>query len=229
MSPRFIFDRVGFPMIRIEALDGYLHWFPVTKIQYETFLASDQGMCFDESGYAELLATNPRTTTKKLTPEDYWTAFVTGLRPSEVVPYAKWSQSMDPGVIDTLPSQKDWIAAYGELKQSAAIEVADLAEMSPSTRAREVLIRVGRVTGSERSVADQMLLRGGVMDWVKSGSRQGTWAAFGQPDPRFYATLFDPDSGRPSYPIDPEGVRLGSHGFRLIRRRPEDNASRLGR
>jgi len=38
MSPfTFEFDKTGFPMVRVDEVNAYVHWLPVTKIQFETF------------------------------------------------------------------------------------------------------------------------------------------------------------------------------------------------
>ena len=64
--PLKITDPVGFPMIWIEEIGAFMHWLPVTKIQFEKFVASSSGGFFDDAWYRRILDLNPRVATAKI-------------------------------------------------------------------------------------------------------------------------------------------------------------------
>jgi hypothetical protein len=203
-------------MIRVESLHAYIHWLPVTKIQFEAFLCDLPADQDAPDWYEEAIRLNPQVLPPEIGSANYWQAFLTGIRPDETHDYSSWS-----GPWDALPSKDEWFAAYLELRELGEIEVADLAEMSATPQIGELLLRVEsastRSRHGPRTLADQMLLKYGVMEWVRNDARGDPWAAFGRPDPRFHGNLNNLDTGRPSYPVARDGLRLASHGFRLLR------------
>lgn len=54
------FDRTGFPLVRGPAWDYAIALFPVSKYQFEGFLANVGAAGLTDTAYRELLALNPR-------------------------------------------------------------------------------------------------------------------------------------------------------------------------
>jgi hypothetical protein len=73
-----------------------------------------------------------------------------------------------------------------------------------------------REVGYERTLADQMLMRMGVMEWVGTPNQRFQWGGMGETNPEFHGSLFTPDHGQPSQPTNPDDERLTYYGFRLI-------------
>lgn len=215
MIPRFILDAVGFPMIWVESICMYMHWMPLTKIQVECLVP------VATTWYAEAVAANPAEPMLEVGPENYWRAFVTGLRPDEARAIAGWC-----GLEFAVPTRDQWRSAFAELGDRPEIEVSDLAEFgvggSVLTLVEAVDLALGpiRGRGPRMTLVDQMLMRRGVMEWVHCRGPRGAWGAFGQPDPRFHATTYNPSSPEPVYPNDLAGRRLPTHGARLVRPAP---------
>ena len=218
---KFELDRTGFPMVWVDAINAYVHWIPVTKLQFEYFLCAAPHSHFDASWYDEVLFLNPRVAPNEIRASNYWNAFLTGIMPSEVQRFARWC-----GDEYAMPTLKDWFTAYKALKalpaepRSVIDSIGNLRE-----RAQVVLARLDsastialKESGYERTLADQMLMRMGVMEWVECPSQHSRWGGMGQTFPSFHGSLFTPDHGRPNIPNNPEEERLNAYGFRLIRR-----------
>jgi hypothetical protein len=216
---KFKLDPTGFPMVQVGAIDAYMHWAPVTKIQFEYFLCAVPDSHFDANWYDEVLFLNPRVTPGEIRADNYWNAFLTGITPSEARRFARWF-----GPEYTIPTLEDWFVAYSALKalppvpSSVVDNMGDLHE-----RIRTVLVRLDTASrmamenlGYERTLADQMLLRWGVMEWVECTDRRFEWGGMGRTLRSFYGGLFNPDSGQPSIPTNPDTERLYPYGFRLV-------------
>jgi hypothetical protein len=219
MSPaQFEYDRAGFPMIWVEEVHAYVHWLPITKIQFEHFLCDITDSTFDAAWYDRLLALNPRISPRDVNDRNYWRAFVTALLPVETERFARWCGE-DYG----LPTLSEWFTVYKALKALPR----DRPEWSESMplRVRSLLSRVE--TAWERAAsrmnypetrADQMLMRLGVLEWIQDPSNGYQWGGMGQPHPSFHGILITPENGKPARPLHPETDRLSSYGFRLLRR-----------
>ena len=217
--PRSLLDRAGFPMIRLDPPGGFIHWLPVTKIQFEAFLCDRPPASFAPPWYEALLTLNPRVAPHRVQASNYWGAFVTGIKPEEAAAFAAWC-----GADFGLPTREEWFSVYRLARATAAVPAAAIARTGRTPRARSLIERLETATTAlqprdrPRTLADQMLLRRGVMEWVECSERQRRWGAFGQPHVRFHGNLYDLESGRPSFPTDLDQRRLHSHGFRLIQR-----------
>src|SRR3954470_13935987 len=129
-------DRVGFPMLQVEP-DLYLHWLPITKIQFEYFLSDAYDRSFDIRWYEEVLGLNPRVTPAKISPANYWNAFLSGVLPAEAKRFAFWC-----GDGFRLPSAREWARAYCILSsqpEQDLEEVGVLKDVSP--RLCELILR----------------------------------------------------------------------------------------
>lgn len=218
-------DQVGFPLIWIESLNAYMHWLPVTKIQFEYFLCAEPDPQFDAQWYETLLKLNPRVSPQNLTNNNYWGALLSGILPAEAGHYARWC-----GTGYALPTLDEWRKAYNFLKTQPVQpqEILNQMKQQYSQKLSERVLRL--LTQLETiqpriwrdaelkptSLADQMLMRMGVLEWVESNELRNHWGGMGQTHARFHGSMFTPDHGQPSRPNDPENVRLHHYGFRLL-------------
>lgn len=214
MEIKFPKDPVGFPMLQVEP-GFYLHWLPITKIQFEYFLSDTYDRSFDIRWYEEILRLNPRVTPAKILPSNYWNAFLSGVLPAEAQRFAFWC-----GDGFRLPSVKEWAQAYRILNSQPALDLESSGLMNDlSPRLRELILRTedasseaARRMGYVRCLADQLLMRLGFLEWVKA---EGHWGAMGEPYPELCGNLAEPERGEPVYPNRPDTVRLPCLGFRL--------------
>lgn len=218
MAASVLTDRAGFPMIHVEGLDGYLHWLPVTKIQFEAFLCEHPSATFDQQWYDEILSLNPRISPRAVQATNYWQSFITGITPGEAERYADWC-----GADYALLHQKEWIDTYHRLREMPPRSVADLTALNLAPRIRSLIERldaVFRAQSPNGSLADQMFLRLGVKEWVVCGGpKQSPWGAWGQPNRAFFGSIRDDlEATSPVFPPEVETRRLHAFGFRLIRR-----------
>lgn len=208
-------DPTGFPMLAVEP-DLYVHWLPITKIQFEYFMSDTYDRAFDIRWYEELLCLNPRVTPGKISPANYWKAFLSGIRPTEAQRFAFWC-----GDGFRLPSAAEWARAYQILSSQPALDLESidiLKDLPP--RLRELVLRTdeasseaARCLGYVRRLADQLLMRLGFLEWVDG---DGRWGAMGEPFPELCGNLATPETGSPLIPSRPDSVRLPCFGFRLV-------------
>lgn len=219
---RFEYDRAGFLMIWVEKIQAYVHWLPISKIEFEVFMCDPINNKFDDLWYRDILELNDRVTVKKANANNYWKLFLTGIRPDEIPEFINWL-SIDGEKNYTLPTFDEWINIYETLKGIDALE--DLAPYINSLpeRARILNSRVDEILRTSfqngprsYTLADQMLLREGVMEWVEVKDQQ--WGGLGKPATRFQPSMRHPDNGIAEMPRSPEMNRFKYYGFRLIRK-----------
>lgn len=212
-------DRTGFPMLRVEPLDAYLGWLPVTKIQFEQFLCETADDRFGPRWYDEVLSLNPRIAPSGIQPSNYWRSLLTGVLPAEAECFARW---MGEGY--RLPTCEEWTTAFDHLRRAApnrmewervlsgvaprCLTLLDAMDQASTAAAREA--------GYERRLAEQMLLRLGVMEWVQVTSGEQRWGGMGEVAPGLAGLLFDPTMGEPHLLHYPDKERISFYGFRLL-------------
>jgi hypothetical protein len=209
-------DPTGFPMIWVDSIGAWLHWLPVTKIQFEHFLCDAADRAFGISWYEEILRLNPRVTPSKISQANYWHALLTGIQPSEAQRFAFWC-----GDGYRLPTSEEWTEAYAALAAMPVVDTSDLGDGDGrSSRITELLTNLevssevaAEQMGYSRGLADQMLMRLGVLEWV---SARGRWGGKGEPFPGFCGSLLTPEDDTPVIPLNPENERLPAFGFRLL-------------
>lgn len=214
-------DRSGFPIVWVDKIRAYLHWLPVSKVQFEYFLCAATDGRFDDKWYDRILELNPRVTSASVRPRNYWQSFLTGILPEEAQRFARWC-----GEDYELPALSDWFDAYEFLRDQPPVEVnwqEELPEIKP--RIHKLLDQVERVsveiaakTKVTRTLADQMMMRHGVMEWVELQGNRQSWGGMGQLVPDWVGLLFRPDKGVPVMPREPDIERIHYFGFRLLRR-----------
>jgi hypothetical protein len=208
-------DPVGFPMLAVER-DLYVHWLPITKIQFEYFMSDAYDRTFDIRWYEEALKLNARVTPMKIVTSNYWNTFLSGIQPAEAQRFAFWC-----GDGFRLPSVEEWTRAYRVLSSQPILDLDSLdAFKDLPSRLRDVILRTdeasaeaARRLGYVRRLADQLLMRLGFLEWVVD---DGRWGAMGEPYPELCGNLATPETGEPLYPSRPDGVRLPCFGFRLV-------------
>jgi len=103
------FDRTNFPLIAVEEVGIEAHLLPVTKWQFEQFLAEAGEV--SRSHYRRMVKLNPGILPEELTADNREQLFVTGILPAEAQAFARWlGEGFD------LPTIKEWRAIYGALR-----------------------------------------------------------------------------------------------------------------
>ena len=201
-----------------------MHWLPVTKIQLEYWLCSGSVNVFDARWYNEVMDYNPRVSPGYIKSDNYWESFVTGILPSEIKQFIAWL-----GRDYDLPTDEQWQAAYQTLKKEAADSryIETLTGVGSLNRRAKTIVKNVNISVGEarfearggRTLADQALMRLGVMEYVYRDDRRNTYGGYGQPNPTFFGTTETPDKGYPQRLIDEhEGAKMPHYGFRLIKR-----------
>ena len=212
-------DPTGFPMVWCEPLRVFVHWLPVTKIQFEHFLCAAPDAYFDAAWYETALGLNPRVSPRAVSMGNYWQALMTAVTPAEAQRFASWC-----GDGYRLPTAGEWTTAYRALRVRPAVDLAGsplLANREPRTQ--ELLTRLdvaGRQAAARMNdspaLATQMLLRYGAMEWVRSDNALSGWSAKGEPLPDFCANLERLEDVATPLAADATSQRLPAAGFRLV-------------
>jgi len=217
---KIIFDKSGFPMVNIEPAGFWMHIWPVTKIQFENFLCQEPNSEMDEGWYEQVLNNNPRITPTRVTTKNYWQLFVTGIEPEKLQWFAEWN-----GNGFEIPTASDWNVAYRFLNdQDLFVELIDelrntennldpLVEIVAS-KLQEVLSTFSQ--SNRLSMADQFLMRKGIMEWVKLTGESSEWGGLGDPHPSTgWATNAVVGQGRPEIV---RSLKVRHYGCRLIKK-----------
>jgi hypothetical protein len=202
-------------------VNAYVQWFPMTKIQLEYFLSSTNDAMFDEAWYYQINSFNSRISPNQVRSGNYWQTLATGLLPREALRVAIWyGRGYD------LPTVAEWQHIYAAADQVFADkahvhQIASLPDIKE--RPRRLIERIDGILPADggalggRTLADQMMLRQGVMEFVYEGDERNTFAGLGQTNGSFVGSLMPPDEAqRLTNPT--EGTRMKHYGFRLIRR-----------
>ncbi|MEW6095867.1 MAG: hypothetical protein AB1567_04990 [bacterium] len=85
------FDRTGFPLVQKEGWNYYISLFPVSKYQFERFMAENgpKENLYTDNWYRELLELNPQGPWR-MCDERPWELFITGLNKVEITPFLKY-------------------------------------------------------------------------------------------------------------------------------------------
>jgi hypothetical protein len=212
-------DPAGFPMMWVPEIEAFLHWLPVTKIQFEHFLCDASDRSFDALWYEDLLRLNPRVSPAQIDGSNYWRAFLTGILPAEAQRFAYWC-----GDGYRLPTAWEWSRAYEALAGTAPQDPGRLGLIGISrSRVDEVILRLeqagaevaGRL-GYDRRACDQALMRLGILEWVRRKPDETSWVVLGEPFPAFVGNLLVPDLGALTVASNGDARRMPWCGFRLV-------------
>jgi hypothetical protein len=198
-------DRTGFPILALPKLGSAMHLLPVTKVQFECFLAEPGG--FGDEWYEEVLEVSPRVSPARVTEADREGLFMAGVIPSEVEAFAHWL-----GPQWRVPSAKDWQQAYALLKVASfpadGLQGWSSSDLHPLAAAT---LRLLERQLKPKTWLDLSLMSGAILEWVSSGRE---WGGLGEPRPQFASYLIDPLRGDPIRPINRDR-RLRDFGMRL--------------
>jgi hypothetical protein len=205
-------DRTGFPVLELPELGLVVHLLPVSKLQFECFLAepvADAGL-FADSWYESVLATSARVSLREATRANYEALFLGGILPAEVERFARWLGSgYDLPRAETWRQVDDWLGA----QPLDGAEFEDLKQDERLCRPARQLLDWWQVTREPQTWAELGLLHGGLLEWVRIGPRQ--FGGLGRPRQEFQRILINPQRDEPVKPIHQQ--RLRYFGFRLVR------------
>jgi len=201
---QFSFDRTGFPLIKVSKADLEVQLLPVTKTQFERFIAEPND--YGDNWYEDILRLNPRISYNRFTEKNREQLFLTGVLPEEALSFVKW---MGPNF--DLPAVDEWRAIYSELA-STTVESHQLLSQCQTAVSRSIL-EAFLMQLCPSSLLDMSLMKNGVVEWVRN---QDAWVGLGSPRSEFQPNLWNPirDEVRP-VKID---ERVPYYGFRFVRR-----------
>lgn len=207
-------DRSGFPLIYVEPLEAFVHLFPITKAQFERFLAEDNPPEWSDTAYGQLLACNPRTAPDQIRPRPYEQMLLTGIVPEEVPAFARWlGQEYELLDLDEWCTARRWLAG-----QQATAPPPDLTAQGLSIMAGQTWQALLSETQAA-TLLDLSLMVNGIVEWVYNPAAvrpAQQYVGMGLPRSSFFHTTKAEDE--PLRPIDTTR-RMRHFGFRLIRRR----------
>jgi hypothetical protein len=196
-------DRSGYPLVYVEPLRCHVHLFPVSKPQFERFLAEGDQAGWGDEKYAEMLKLNPRASFRAADSDDYVRLFLTGVRPDEAKAFGGWL-----GDEYELPDERQWKACYDWLgRQPIAGPPPGLAE---DARAIWQAVAMRR---SSHTLLELSLMTEGVREWVRTGTEK--YGGLGRPARRFATLNRDPLA---LVTITDLTERQPAYGFRLLAR-----------
>jgi hypothetical protein len=204
-NDRWKFDPTGYPIVRIDPLQSYLHLFPVAKAQFERFIAGGTATSWGDEEYAELLNLNPRVSYRVSGHVNYEQLFLTGIRPEESKVFGSWL-----GDEYSLLDHQQWLTCYEWLAGQPLTEVPQ--GISDDAFAIWQFITALR---APRTLLELSLMSEGVKEWVRIGGKTDRYGGLGRPAPRFHTLNRDP---RALVNVTTLETRQNAYGFRLLRR-----------
>lgn len=201
-------DRTGYPMVYVDPLNAYWHLFPITKPQFENFLAGAPSPERSNAWYADLLKRSPRLSPVAASYMDYERLFVGGVLPDDVQSYIKWHGQ---GV--RLPTVEQWRAAFKWLgAQDVSAMPADMErQLAPTAYCmwNKLLEELQPTT-----LLDLSLMQNGMLEWVEGQNKAPL--GMGAPRQKFRAGFHDVGK-----PFEPTAFALTHRnyfsGFRLLK------------
>jgi Sulfatase-modifying factor enzyme 1 len=199
-------DRTGYPLIECPALGLEVALLPVTKVQFERFLA--EPAAYGDAWYERRLVENPRVSWRQFDPAVRERLWLTGVDPEEALAFARW---LDEGF--DLPTAEEW-RALDQCLRETRLPGGLLSGCALHPAARAILTQL---LGQLRPTTwrDLALTRAGVLEWVRW---EDGFGGLGAPRAAWWPNLFDPQRDEPLQPSRPGSCRY--FGFRPVRRRP---------
>jgi hypothetical protein len=203
-------DNTGYPLIYVDPLEMYVHLFPVTKPQFERFIASGRKIKSDDQWYADVLASNPRVSYRSEDVIEREQLLTTGVTTDDALTFGRWL-----GRGYRLLTAAEWCECrewFGE--KSACSVPPDLAtRISDDALAIWNWIENEWLEQSDQINLQQLsLMQQGILEWVID--LPGTYYAVGDPrSAKSLRTVYDPVR-----PLGIEASSLRNLGFRLAKR-----------
>jgi len=216
-TPRIVHDRTRFPMVWSDAAQAFIGYFPVTKIQLEYFLCDRPGAAFDQRWYESLLKLNERIAPGRIQSDNFYKAFVTGISPVQAKQFAAWL-GRESDETYTLLNQRQWYDVYEEFREYESPGIQSLLLPAQPPRVELLLQKIDSVCQkmkSPASLADAMLMQGGVFEWVEMDG--DAWGGAGKPIAALNPGLISLSNRRPRQPGNTESA-TAFFGFRVIKR-----------
>jgi hypothetical protein len=211
-SYRWMLDRLGYPLIWVEPLAAFVQLFPVTKMQFEQYLAEAKPPQHSDAWYAALLALNPRAAPRNGACQYYERLFITGVLPDEASDFCRWI-----GANYRLLDIAQWRTCYHWLASQSSSSIPPALDHSITWSTRALWETIEAAT-QPHSLLDLSLMAQGVIEWVAEPviGVGHEWAGLG----KTRADFAPPALRRPIDPIRPIAgatpERLAAFGFRLI-------------
>ena len=199
-------DRTGFPVVALPSLGFDVQLLPVTKVQFEMFMAEPNE--FNDSWYSGVLDVNPRVSHLCATDENREQLFLTGILPAEADTFAKWL-----GSGWCLPTMDLWRRIRALLEVTICRPCIERMQTETLAPAAAGILRCLIAMVAPRNMAQFSMMASGVLEWVRDGESYG---GLGSPRLSFAKLFCDPSYGDPVRSLRP-GMRLHSFGFRLVR------------
>ena len=182
MALNIISDPLGFPMIRMPGMDFYIHYFPVTKLQFERFISLSNKPGYGDRWYNEILSLNSRISHLKLNRENYEGAFISGVTPQEALDFVQWL-----GKGYRLPDIQQWRQAYKSLKSAGDIKM-DFSGIEKGTVGYKFVKSMERSPGN---LFELSFMKNGFAEWVQE---KDDYCGLGSPRSSFHQNLNNPES-----------------------------------
>lgn len=197
-------DESGYPLIFVEPLDAYVHLFPVTKPQFEKFIASGRKPGFGDEWYAALLELNPRVSYRSADISSPHGLFMTAVTTDEASEFSRWL-----GREYRLLTADDWATCSNWFAAQDAVSLPDELRNRLSQDAASIwdLVETQWLDG-QSTLQDLSLMKQGILEWVIE--RPGRYCGVGEP-------ASSKLQRKASDPVRPLG-RLKNLGFRLCAR-----------
>jgi len=230
-----ILDHAGFPLIWVEPINAFLGWLPTTKIQFEYFLCDSPKQRYDEKWYQMILelckpvsdSHGPeerndirlRLSPTSVRKDNFYGLFITGIFPQEAIDFAEYCS--DTKYQYRLPEADEWKSAYKYLRGFEPIpDPADFFQLRK--RAYTVVNALDKISKAlflknpnERTLADQMIMENGVMEWASNEVRgEIEWVGFGKAHGKLKGSLRG--ATEMEKPPKPEKNRIKHYGYRML-------------
>ncbi len=198
-------DPSGYPLIFVEPLGAYVQLLPVTKPQFERFIASGKRLDFDDRWYEEILTLNRRASYRSPDVPARERLFMTGVTPDEALAFSRWL-----GRDYALLTADEWRTCYewfaGRPAPSAPPDLFE--HLSADARAVwEIVEEQWLEQLRQPNLRELSLMTQGILEWV--AERPGRYCGLGEPAASKLQRKADD-------PVRPVGQgRLRNLGFRL--------------
>lgn len=197
------FDRTGFPLVAMEGLGIEVHLLPVTKWQFEQFLAE---MPEYQPAYDAMLKANPAVSPEEFGDKEREQLFMTGILPPEIDAFAHWL-----GEGYELPTFKEWQGIYRALSRKYVPShnlASEVLEGIPQTIVSQLIKHL-----DPSWMVELALMKSGLVEWVYQEEKL---VGLGAPRPTFHPNLWHPLHNVVQLINDTE--RVPYFGFRLVQR-----------
>lgn len=201
-------DASGYPLVHIDPLGIWMHLFPVTKAQFERFIAAAPRSGFDDEWYSALLELNLRASFRSRDLAHYERLFITGVTFEEAISFGLWV-GPDYSLLDV----EQWRACFRWLdgKKAPALPSALFGGLARDARA---IWNVIEDRLRPRTLLELSLMSRGVMEWTVDLSKG--YVGLGDPRPE---SPFPPRLREWADIVKPLTARPIDFGFRLCKRR----------